>query len=80
MYFARLWALSALAALCAMCLVLSAWLLIHLDFDVDETTSLMLGYLTSTRLVFLLLILSVFIGLIEATVVKLWNRRSSKRK
>ena len=80
MYFARLWALSALAALCAMCLVLSAWLLIHLDFDVDETASLMLSYLTSARLVFLVLILSAFIGLVEATVVKFWNHRSSKRR
>jgi len=80
MYFARLWALSALAALCAICVVLFAWLLVHLDFDIEETTSLILGYLTSARLVFLVLVLSVLVGFVEAAVVTFWKQRSSKRR
>lgn len=79
MYFVRLWAISALAALCAIFVVLSAWLLFHLGFDPHETMSLMLSYATNARLVLLAVVVSALIGLIEATVMKFWRRRRSKQ-
>jgi hypothetical protein len=79
MYFLRLWAISALAALCAILVVLSAWLLFHLGFDADETLSLMLSYITNAKLVLLVVVISALIGLIEAAIVKFWRRRRSKR-
>jgi hypothetical protein len=56
MEFVRLWAISALAALCAIFVVLSAWLLFHLGFDAHETVSLMLSYITNARLVLLVVV------------------------
>ena len=75
MHFVRLWAISALAALCAIFVVLSAWLLFHLRFDVDETLDSMLAYITNIRLVLLLVATSALIGLIEAAIMKAWSRR-----
>jgi hypothetical protein len=80
MYFLRLWAISALAALCAIIVVLSAWLLFHLRFDADETLNAMLTSITNARLVLLLVATSALIGLIEAAIVKFWSRRRSKRR
>jgi len=79
MHFLRLWAISALAALCAIVVVLSAWLLFHLRFDADETLNSMLIYITSARLVLLLVVTSALIGLIEVAIMKFWSRRRSKR-
>jgi uncharacterized membrane protein len=78
MYFLRPWAMSALAALGAIVVVLSAWLLIHLGFDVQETMRRMLGYISNARLVVLAVVVSALIGLIEVAVMKFW-RRTSKR-
>ena len=71
--------MSALAALCAIFVVLSAWLLIHLGFDAHETMRLMLGYITNARFVLLAVVVSALIGLIEVAVMKFWHRRRSKR-
>ena len=77
-YFLRLWAISALAALVALFVVLAVWLLVHLGFD-DETTSLMLSYITNLRLIILAVGASALIGLTEATVVTAWQSRKSNR-
>lgn len=77
-YFMRLWAISALAALGALFVMLAAWLLVHLGFD-HETISLILAYITNFRLMILALVASALIGLIEATVITSLQRRQSKR-
>ena len=77
-YFMRLWAMSAVAAFVGLFVVLAAWLVVHLGF-VDETISLMLGYISNSRLMILALVASALIGLVEATVITFWQRRSSKR-
>jgi hypothetical protein len=79
MHFLRLWAISALAALCAIVVVVSVWLLFHLRFDADETLNAMSTYGTNARLVLLLVATSALIGLVEAAIVKVWSRRRSKR-
>jgi hypothetical protein len=79
MQFVRLWAISALAALGAIFVVLSAWLLFRLGFDAHETVSLMSNYITNARLVLLVVVVSALIGLTEAAVMKFWHRRRSKR-
>ena len=76
-YFLRLWAISALAALVALLVVLVLWLLVHLGFD-DETSSLILSYLTNFRLMMVAVVASGLIGLLEATLITLWRRRKSK--
>jgi hypothetical protein len=43
MHFVRLWSVSALAALCAIFVVLSAWLLFHLGFDAHDCKLLALS-------------------------------------
>ena len=80
MYFLRLWAISALAALCAMSVVLAVLLLISLDFDMEETISVILGYITNARLVLLAVLLSALVGLIEVAAMTLWHRARPKRK
>ena len=75
-YFIRLWAISALAALVALFAVLAVWLFVHLGFG-DETTSLILSYATNFRLIMLAVGASVLIGLIEATAITIWQRRSA---
>ena len=80
MYFLRLWAISALAAFCAIIVVVSVWLLFHLRFDADETWNAMLSSITNARLVLLLVSTSALIGLIEVAIVKFWSRRRSKRR
>ena len=79
MHFLRLWAISALAALCAMLVVLSAWLFVYVGFDADEALDAILSYGTNARLVVLLVVIGVLIGLIEATILQLWSRRGSRR-
>jgi hypothetical protein len=78
MYFVRLWAISALASLVAMLVVLTVWLLVHEGFD-EETMSLILSYLTSVRLVLLAVAVSALIGLVEALVMTSLYRRRRKR-
>jgi hypothetical protein len=77
-YFLWLWAVSALAALVALFVVLVLWLLVHLGLD-DETTSLMLRYITNFRLVLVAAGASALIGLIEATVIRAWQSQKSQR-
>ena len=79
MHFLRLWAISALAALCAMLVVLSVWLFVHVGFDADQAMEAILGYGTNARLVVLLVVISVLIGLIEAAILQFWSRRRSRR-
>jgi hypothetical protein len=79
MHFLRLWAISALAALGAILVVVSAWLLVHLRFDVDETLEAMSDTITNARFVLLLVAISVLIGLIEAAIMTFWARRGSRR-
>jgi hypothetical protein len=76
-YFLQLWAISALAALLAVFLVLAVWLLVHVG--VDETATLTLSYITSFRLIIMAVGASVLIGLTEATVITGWQSRKSKR-
>jgi formate hydrogenlyase subunit 3/multisubunit Na+/H+ antiporter MnhD subunit len=78
MYFVRLWAISALASLVAMLVVLTVWLLVHEGFD-EETMSLVLSYLTNVRLVLLAVAVSALIGLVEALVMTSLYRRRRKR-
>ena len=78
MYFVRLWAISALASLVAMLVVLTVWLLVHEGFD-EETMSLILSYLTTVRLVLLAVAVSALIGLVEALVMTSLYRRRRKR-
>jgi hypothetical protein len=78
MYFVRLWAISALASLVAMLVVLTVWLLVHEGFD-EETMSLILSYLTNVRLVLLAVAVSALIGLVEALVMTSLYRRRRKR-
>ena len=77
MYFVRLWAISALASLVAMLVVLTVWLLVHVGFD-EEATSLILGYVTNVRLVLLAVAVSALIGLAEALVMTSLYRRRRK--
>jgi hypothetical protein len=79
MDFLRLWVISALAALCTILVVLSAWLFVHLRFDTDETLDAMLTSIANARLVLLLVVISALVGLIEAAIVKFWRRRGSRR-
>jgi hypothetical protein len=78
MYFVRLWAISALASLVAMLVVLTVWLLVHDGFD-EETMSLILDYLTNVRLILLAVAVSALIGLAEALVMTSLYRRRRKR-
>jgi hypothetical protein len=78
MYFMRLWAISALASLVAMLVVLTVWLLVHDGFD-EETMSLILDYLTNVRLILLAVAVSALIGLAEALVMTSLYRRRRKR-
>ena len=80
MYLLRLWAISALAALCAMSVVIAALLLISLDFDREETTSVILGYIKNVRLVLMAVLLSALVGFIEVAAMTLWRRARAKRK
>jgi hypothetical protein len=80
MHFLRLWAISALAALLAMSVVLAALLLISLDFDTEETISVMLGYITNPRLVLLAVLLSALVGFIEVAAMTLWRRRARPKR
>jgi hypothetical protein len=77
MYFVRLWAISALASLVAMLVVLTVWLLVHVGFD-EEARSLILGYVTNVRLVLLAVAVSALIGLAEALVMTSLYRRRRK--
>ena len=77
-YFMRLWAVSAVAAFVAMFVVLATWLLVRLGFA-DETITLVLSYIANARLMILALVASALIGLVEATVITFWQRRTSKR-
>jgi hypothetical protein len=79
MHFLRLWAISALAALCAMLVVLAAWLFAHVGFDADEALDAISGYGTNARLVGLLVVISVLIGLVEAAILQFWSRRRRRR-
>jgi hypothetical protein len=78
MYFVRLWAISALASLVAMLVVLTVWLLVHDGFD-EETMSLILDYLTNVRLILLAVAVSALIGLAEAVFMTSLYRRRRKR-
>jgi hypothetical protein len=78
MYFVRLWAISALASLVAMLVVLTVWLLVHEGFDA-ETMSLILDYLTNVRLVLLAVAVSALIGLAEALLMTSLYRRRRKQ-
>ena len=73
-YFARLWITSALAALVAIFVVFTVWLVVHLGFN-DETISFMLSYITNFRLISLASAASVLIKLIEAAIITSWRRR-----
>ena len=77
--FARQWALSSLIALCAIFVVLSAWLLIHLGFDAHATMGLMLRYITDAELVLIAVVVGAVVGLIEAAVMRFWPRRRLKQ-
>jgi hypothetical protein len=79
MHFLRLWAISALAALGAILVVLAAWLLVHLRFDMDETREAVSDIITNWQLVLLLVAISVLIGLVEAVIMTFWARRASRR-
>jgi hypothetical protein len=79
MYFLRLWAISALAALCALLVVLFVWLLFHLRFDVRETLDLMLSYITNGRIMALTVGLSALVGLIEAAILQFGYRRRLRK-
>jgi hypothetical protein len=80
MRFLRLWAISALAALFAILVVLSAWLFVHVGFDAEEALDAISSYGTNARLIVLLVVISVVIGLIEAAIVLFWSRRRSRRR
>lgn len=77
MHFARQWAIASGVALCAMLTVLAVWLLIHLGFD-NEAVSQIWSYFTNLRLVFLAVVLSTLIGLIETIIMMLWYRTRTR--
>ena len=80
MRFLRLWAIAALAALCAILVVLSAWLFAHVGFDTEETLDAISGYIANVQLVVLLVVISALIGLVEAAIMTFWSRRGSRRR
>lgn len=80
MHFLRLWAIAALAALCAILVVLSAWLFVHVGFDAEETLDAISGYIANVQLVVLLVVISALIGLLEAAIMTFWSRRGSRRR